>query len=349
YKSAAISYDVYTGREYGFPGRDVFNNHYLEVPSNYNRLKDLAKAWTKSETGDIEKIQVILKKLNREYSYAYTLSEDEKKILEYGDDPINNFLFKTKKGTCEHFATALTLMARSVGIKARFVTGFMGVKYNSLGKYYTVTASMAHAWSEVLINGSFVTVDATPPLRGGGNSKRQRDFFRMFKDTLELRWHMYIMDFDESVQFEIKTAVFNELKKIIISKKITYYFLLPVILFLLLIISFVLIKKRGRNLKKTSRVYNLFNRGLLKKRPSKYGYMLYKKLENRLRIINSNFPSRSKNCTPLEYINLFSLTGKQSELAKEIVNLYYAERFGKEKISLSDYKKYKSQIKNSYI
>lgn len=88
-------------------------------------------------------------------------------------DPTCDFLFNTKKGHCELFASAMALMLRSLGVACRVVTGFRGGVYNPVGDFYVVRRENAHAWVEVLLDDDtdprnfnavrWVTFDPTPP------------------------------------------------------------------------------------------------------------------------------------------------------------------------------------------
>jgi hypothetical protein len=94
----------------------------------------------------------------REQEYFYTL---EPPRLEA--NAVDDFLFNTRRGFCEHFASALTMMARAAGIPARVVTGYQGGEYNPMGGYLIVRQSDAHAWSEVWLGEErgWVRVDPT--------------------------------------------------------------------------------------------------------------------------------------------------------------------------------------------
>ena len=66
-----------------------------------------------------------------------------------GQDPLVAFLYDLKRGHCEYFAGAMTLMCQSLGMEARMVIGFKCDEYNDVGHYYIVRQSHAHAWVEV--------------------------------------------------------------------------------------------------------------------------------------------------------------------------------------------------------
>ncbi|MDR0293921.1 MAG: transglutaminase-like domain-containing protein [Oscillospiraceae bacterium] len=82
-----------------------------------------------------------------------------------GHEDIEYFLFKSKRGACGQFATAMTLMARAVGLHARYVEGFLASETDGNGRY-VVRDSSAHAFTQVLIAPyGWVTFDATPGSR----------------------------------------------------------------------------------------------------------------------------------------------------------------------------------------
>lgn len=90
-------------------------------------------------------------------SFTYTLRPP---IL--GKHTVDEFLFDTKRGFCEHFSSAFTVLMRAAGIPARVVTGYQGGELNPLGDYVAVRQSDAHAWSEVWLQGrGWVRIDPT--------------------------------------------------------------------------------------------------------------------------------------------------------------------------------------------
>jgi len=101
-------------------------------------------------------VQAILRKFTRE-QFFYTLQPPS-----LGDHPVDEFMFETRRGFCEHFASAFTALVRAAGIPARIVTGYHGGEYNELGEYLLIRQSDAHAWSEVWLEGQgWVRVDPT--------------------------------------------------------------------------------------------------------------------------------------------------------------------------------------------
>jgi Ca2+/Na+ antiporter len=94
--------------------------------------------------------------------FSYTLDLTDEKQLR-GRDPIDAFLYDWKKGHCEYFAGAMTLMCQTLGMEARMVIGFKvdGENYNGLNDQYVVRDSDAHAWVEVRTPHGWTTFDPT--------------------------------------------------------------------------------------------------------------------------------------------------------------------------------------------
>ncbi|RMG31755.1 MAG: DUF3488 domain-containing protein [Gammaproteobacteria bacterium] len=95
----------------------------------------------------------------RRQPFHYTLHPP---ALDGYPDPVDAFLFETRRGFCEHYASAFTLLMRAAGLPARVVTGYQGGEVNPLGHYLVLRRADAHAWSEVWIEGAgWVRVDPT--------------------------------------------------------------------------------------------------------------------------------------------------------------------------------------------
>jgi hypothetical protein len=91
----------------------------------------------------------------RSQPFEYTLTPPA-----LGAQPVDEFLFETREGFCEHYASALTVMLRAAGLPARVVTGYQGGELNGIGNYYIIRQSDAHAWTEVwLADRGWVRVD----------------------------------------------------------------------------------------------------------------------------------------------------------------------------------------------
>ncbi|MBM4221584.1 MAG: DUF3488 domain-containing protein, partial [Gammaproteobacteria bacterium] len=93
----------------------------------------------------------------RQQNFYYTLEPPP-----LGDQPVDDFLFGTRSGFCEHYASAFAMLARAAGIPARVVTGYQGGEPNPLSDYWIVRQSDAHAWTEVWLDGYWERYDPTP-------------------------------------------------------------------------------------------------------------------------------------------------------------------------------------------
>lgn len=92
----------------------------------------------------------------RQQAYYYTLEPPP-----LGNHPVDDFLFRTRSGFCEHYASAFAILARAAGIPARVVTGYQGGELNPLANYWIVRQSDAHAWTEVWLDGYWERYDPT--------------------------------------------------------------------------------------------------------------------------------------------------------------------------------------------
>jgi len=122
----------------------VYRNWYSNLPATSNqRTSTLAQEMRAAAASDDAYIQAVLDKFNREEFY-YTLEPPP-----LGSNPVDRFLFETRQGFCEHYASAFAVMMRSVGIPSRIVLGYHGGEINPLGGHLIVRQSDAHAWTEV--------------------------------------------------------------------------------------------------------------------------------------------------------------------------------------------------------
>ncbi len=129
----------------------------LRLPRSVNpKAIELAQGWRRDLRDDAAVLARAIEFM-RAQRLTYTL---EPPLL--GRDTVDEFLFTTKAGFCEHFSSAFTFLMRAAGIPARVVTGYQGGEPNPVDRIITVRQSDAHAWSEVHIAGrGWVRVDPT--------------------------------------------------------------------------------------------------------------------------------------------------------------------------------------------
>lgn len=138
---------AYILETYRLEGSKAYAYHYNTDTYLSDEIKNLANQITRGCTSDIEKAFAI---------QNYFTNNDFKYDLKYmppeGKENIEYFLLTSKTGTCSDFATAMTLMARAVGLPARYVEGFIADEVDEYG-YYTVRETDSHAFPEVYISG----------------------------------------------------------------------------------------------------------------------------------------------------------------------------------------------------
>jgi transglutaminase-like putative cysteine protease len=128
----------------------------LQLPRDRNaRTIELARELRAGVDSDRAFIAAILSRFRNE-PYVYTLTPSP-----LGEEPVDGFLFDTRRGFCEHYASAFVVLLRAAGIPARVVTGYQGGEINPDGGYLIVRQSDAHAWAEALLDGSWQRFDPT--------------------------------------------------------------------------------------------------------------------------------------------------------------------------------------------
>lgn len=129
----------------------------LDLPSQANpQTTAYAKQLRLGSDSDWEFVDVILQKFRQE-NYVYTLQPPA-----LGENSMDEFLFETRRGFCEHYAYAFVVIMRAAGIPARVIAGYQGGEVNPLNRTVIVHQFDAHAWAEVWLEGEgWVRVDPT--------------------------------------------------------------------------------------------------------------------------------------------------------------------------------------------
>lgn len=182
--------------------RPTYRDMALRLPEGYNpRTRALAQRWRGEGAGDAEVIRRALAMYHRDF--VYTLG-----AAPLGRHSVDEFLFDTREGYCEHFSASFTALMRAAGIPARVVTGYAGGYRNPLGDYWLVRQSDAHAWSEVWLAGrGWVRVDPTAAVApervfetiGAGAIAAMRPVWDM-SDWLRRGWNDFVLGFDAARQ-----------------------------------------------------------------------------------------------------------------------------------------------------
>jgi hypothetical protein len=195
----------------------------LSLPQESGRkARGLAQQWQLESHSAREIAQRALRHF-REQPFHYTLRPPRLTA-----DPVDDFLFRTRRGFCEHYASSFTFLMRAAGVPARVVVGYQGGEQNQLGTHLLVRQYDAHAWSEIWLEGQgWTRVDPTGAVaperielglrEALENSEDGRDVLddlglRRFSDGglfakvsqwvdyVDFRWQTWVLGYDSAFQ-----------------------------------------------------------------------------------------------------------------------------------------------------
>ncbi len=163
---------------------------YLQLPAQLDaRIPEFARQIVKDAQTPFDKALVMESYLRGRFAYTLNLTGKP------GDDPLAHFLFETRAGHCEYFASAMTIMLRTLGVPAREVNGFLPGEYNDLGGDYIVRASDAHSWVEVYFPGNeWQVFDPTPAAPENPGNFLTR--LGQYADWLQITWSEWVIGYD---------------------------------------------------------------------------------------------------------------------------------------------------------
>ncbi len=178
----------------------AFTSLDLVVPKPYVHLltETLKTQNIEQHMSDEEKILKVRAFLSKSFNYSYPLDET------HVSNTLAAFLLKNKKGHCEHFATATTLLLRQLGIPSRYVVGYLVSEWSQLESQYVVRDRHAHAWTLAYVQGDWRRLDFTPP----NWQMEESDYFhdtKLFGDFLAYlsylghTWQVSIVESDKTV------------------------------------------------------------------------------------------------------------------------------------------------------
>jgi transglutaminase-like putative cysteine protease len=189
------------------------------IPKNRNpRTQQLAAEMRTAHPDDMDYVQAVLAMFTQQPFY-YTLTPPR-----LAGDSVDEFLFGTKRGFCEHYASAFAILMRAAGIPSRVVTGYQGGMLNPYGDYWILRQSDAHAWNEVWIEGrGWVRIDPTAAIAPSrveqglsdpasadealaSRGPRGSHWFpgaQLRLDALRELWRERILDFDQDSQRDL--------------------------------------------------------------------------------------------------------------------------------------------------
>jgi transglutaminase-like putative cysteine protease len=203
-----------TGFRFGLNETALTLRNWTSLPGGYNpRTLELAERWRREETEPLALVQRALRMFGAD-PFRYTFRPP---LL--GRDSVDDFLFGTRAGFCEHYASAFVVLMRALDVPARVVTGYQGGELNPVDGFWVVRQADAHAWAEVWIEGrGWLRVDPTAaiaPERIERGSRVLRDArranalgldlpllegLRFNLDALANAWNQWVLSYDRGRQ-----------------------------------------------------------------------------------------------------------------------------------------------------
>jgi transglutaminase-like putative cysteine protease len=302
---------------------------FLQLPTSLNpQVRQLAEELTKDIEAPYDKIVAIQQFLETRYTYSLDL---EKPMT---DDPLHDFLFISRSGHCEYFATAMAVMCRSIGIPARLVRGFQPGEWNDLGQFYEVRQSDSHAWVEVLFpEPRWVEFDPSPRAAADEYFNSRRSFLaRMFSKRLlqlQIFWRQNVIGYNETRRLrlygemkefarDLPGALAGGLGKALGGTRRTH---VTILLIIMLLVSALLYPA-----KKLQPILAPRLRSLASRRRRGNGSAFYEKM---LKVLEKRKIVKPAHLTPLEFLDLPSLRlhPKLTDI-EALTDLYYQTRYG---------------------
>ncbi len=173
----------------------------LKLPTIDPRIPALARAFTRGASDDAGRARLLEEHLRRDYGYSLDLPSEEPR------DPVANFLFDRRTGYCEYFASAMTVMLRTLGIPARLVNGFQSGIANPYSGTLVIRASDAHTWVEAFLPQRGWTVFDPTPLNGRIPVQNMWTRLSLYVDAADTFWRDWVLSYDLGQQLTLASRV----------------------------------------------------------------------------------------------------------------------------------------------
>jgi protein-glutamine gamma-glutamyltransferase len=216
---------------------------FLQLPGSRDRVQldprvaKLAREVTSGAPTEYDKAKAIESYLKKNYGYTLNLRPTN-------GDPLAEFLFETREGHCEYFATAMVILLRSLRIPARVVNGFQMGEYNDINEYYTVRERDAHSWVEAYFPGAHAWIEFDPTPSAGMNDYSHGGFIaqmRKYMDAAEVFWLDYVVTLDRDEQAGI---MINLQHRLLAMKQAIFFYYAQLKLWLLQTIRYLFVQRR---------------------------------------------------------------------------------------------------------
>jgi transglutaminase-like putative cysteine protease len=185
----------------------------LHLPPSDPQTKALAQAWQAENPNPLWLARRALS-FFRDEQFIYTLTPQ---VL--GHNAIDDFLFVTRNGFCEHYASAFVVLMRAAGVPARIVTGYAGGEANPIDGHFVVRQSDAHAWAEIWLDGrGWLRIDPTsviPPHRTESGATGQTRtasapwiaYVRYRWEAMNNTWNQWVLGYTPDQQYRTLSSL----------------------------------------------------------------------------------------------------------------------------------------------
>jgi transglutaminase-like putative cysteine protease len=172
----------------------------LAVPPQSARLRQWLSDTLSGETSPIAQAEILKQTFLADFQYALGVPDLDRLA------PMDDFIFNSREGHCERYASALAVLLRMSGVPARVAVGYVAKEYNDMGGFYNIRASDAHAWTEAWFEDTgWTIVDATP--YGQGIPLTDRPWYTTVWEWVENTWYSKIVEFNTDEQSSVMNIV----------------------------------------------------------------------------------------------------------------------------------------------
>jgi len=315
---------------------------YLALPADLPaRVGELAKSWIGNETDPERRAKRVEAALRKGYRYDLESPSGATK------NPLDDFLFVSKRGHCEFYSTAMAVMLRTQGVPTRNVNGFIGGTFNRFGRYYAVRQGDAHSWVEVYVDGKgFVRFDPTPPADAAPQSEITGvlAFVRDMVEAAAQRWDRNVVGYDMRQQVSLFRAVRERYGELKTKSRVASTMLASPRRAFLSLTGLVLVIGAG--------IYWYRRRGKPRAKPTPPSEIearqretaeLYRALDATLALRGVPRPSGTP---PLTHARALAALGHPAaEVATHLTERYLRARFGNEPFSLDERREFLRQVR----
>ena len=288
----------------------------LSVPDSLpSTIRNLAKRLSEGKKTSKEKVDSVVSFFREGFRYTLRLDEFE-------GHPLEHFLFRSRAGNCEFFASSTAVLLRMMGIPARLVGGFRGYIKNSFGDYYIVTNSMAHVWVEAFLDGKWIRVDTTPPYLSP--AVRSISALDLLRDAILSFWFDNVVEYSAKKQAGILRGVKGRilsLKNMDLKSFFGNLVLISLVLFILVYLIYLYL-------------------AMWRKTPAN----LYRRLISRLERISGE---KLEEALPEDIINRWK-NHEVGPYVEYIVRLYQKDRFSPHRASKEEINEGYRMLRNIY-